>query len=514
MDYQDARRIRRTGLGSLIVKRAFEGEGFGAIGSSISDKFKAKGKGIQEALDPLNFVRKLTGKGFFGDLAVSGLGRAFGRSTADIEAFGGYGRKKKRNKNPQYATVSAGPIRPLKMGDSVADILGKMYNFMVKSEQVYKLNHEIEKSFRQEQLDEDDHRHKELVKAIAQFTKKRKSYKLAKKDDEEGGSLLDAILTGLKLWALELIASLKNFLGKIPRFGLPRGGNRGNQNVPGRGNQNRPGVPRTNKTPTQKTPAQRRTQPKARGGGTNRETRTSRNTRPPTEPPKSTFKKITTVGSKALKAAGDAARFLGSIDKLNIGLQVGFAALDIGEAEAEYKLGVIDEKQLQERVTEDLGAALGGVIGTELGVLLGTLGGPFAGVTVPLGGMVGGYLGNDAGRAIAKKMYKIFSDDPEEIPFNEKLNEKTFGKFEGGAAMGGAHIKNNLSPKATPEVKNITIPMSYNKSLGLNKDESVVAVSNKVNDIGGKPPKIQSTAPAKQRDTAIFRQLNNISVPV
>ena len=180
MDYQQARSIRNTGLLSLIAERKFEdGQGIGAsIGGAISDKFKAKGMAIKEALDPLNMVRKLTGQGGFGDIAVSGVGRLLGRKNRDIEAFGGYGRKKKGKKNPSYSTISNGPIRPLKVGDSSADILAKMYNFMRKVDETTVRNDEIDRAFRQEQIDEDNRRHKELVNAI-------KSYMKGPKDDNK-----------------------------------------------------------------------------------------------------------------------------------------------------------------------------------------------------------------------------------------------------------------------------------------------------------------------------------------
>jgi hypothetical protein len=39
--------------------------------------------------------------------------------------------RKKRNKDPNYSTTTPGMARPLRVGDSSADILGKMYNFMM-----------------------------------------------------------------------------------------------------------------------------------------------------------------------------------------------------------------------------------------------------------------------------------------------------------------------------------------------------------------------------------------------
>ena len=194
MNYQEARRVRKTGLLSLINEGLFdEGKGIGgAVGGAISKRFKAKSVGIQEALDPLNWVRKLTGQGAVGDLAVTGLGRLFGRSNSAITAFGGYGRKNKnKKKNPQRTTVGARQIKPLKVGDSSADILGKMYNFMQKTHEIYKLNYQIEDAFRQEQMDEDERRHKKLIEAIL-------NRKIKPADDKGVKSFIDKLIEGIK----------------------------------------------------------------------------------------------------------------------------------------------------------------------------------------------------------------------------------------------------------------------------------------------------------------------------
>ena len=56
MNYQEAYNTRKTNLFRLIAEKKFEeGQGLGsAIGGAISDKFKAKAKGFQEAFDPLD----------------------------------------------------------------------------------------------------------------------------------------------------------------------------------------------------------------------------------------------------------------------------------------------------------------------------------------------------------------------------------------------------------------------------------------------------------------------------
>jgi len=221
MDYQKARSIRKRSLLSLINEQKFgEGKSLSAsIKGAASQKFQAKAKGIKESLDPLNWVRKATGKGALGDFAVTGLGRLFGRSEKDIKAFGGIGRKKMRGrKDPQFTTIAAGPIKPLKRGDGVADVLAKMYNFMMQNEELHKLNHEIEKAFKQEELDEDDRRHNELVKTIKKYMKVPKT---AAEEKKTGGGFFDSLLSILdkvKEMISEAIGGLKTLIAPLLEF--------------------------------------------------------------------------------------------------------------------------------------------------------------------------------------------------------------------------------------------------------------------------------------------------------
>jgi hypothetical protein len=68
---------------------------------------------------------------------------------------------------------------------------------MVKSDELYRLNDEIEKTFREEQLDEDGRRHDALVKAIKDYMKKDKTA-IPKKKDENKLSFLDGFLEFLE----------------------------------------------------------------------------------------------------------------------------------------------------------------------------------------------------------------------------------------------------------------------------------------------------------------------------
>lgn len=195
MEYQKASQIRKKSLLTLIGEKKFEqGKGLGSsIGGAISDKFKAKATGIKESLDPLNWLSSMVGQGGFGRMATTAGGRMMGKSDEDIKYFGGYAGKKKKKgkKDPQITSVGAGAVKPLQVGDSIADILGKMYNFMEKTHEIYKLNYEIETAFRQEQMDEDERRHKKLIESIT-----GKKVKPEEKDGVE--SFIEKLLDGIK----------------------------------------------------------------------------------------------------------------------------------------------------------------------------------------------------------------------------------------------------------------------------------------------------------------------------
>ena len=212
MDYQTGKRYRNRSLLGLIGQRKFEeGESLGkSIRTSISDKMRSSALGIKEQLDPLNLARQLGGKGIFGDFLTGAIGKISGRSASDIEYFGGFGGKKRRIRDPLRASIGASNIQPLKSNEGLADVLGKIYNFMVKTKEEKIKQDEIGKSFRQEQLDEDQKRHDELVKAIQEGTPTATKEK-APKSKNMFDSLMEQIQKILEP-ILEIFSSIKDFI--------------------------------------------------------------------------------------------------------------------------------------------------------------------------------------------------------------------------------------------------------------------------------------------------------------
>lgn len=220
MDYKKASRIRKKGLLELIAENKFEnGQGLGSsIGGAISDKLKARATGFKEKFDPLNMIRALTGEGVIGKSITTVVGRATGRSEDAIGYFGGYARKKRvsgTKGDPLVTKIGPGNVVRIRSGDGLADILAKMYNFMEKTHETYKLNYELEESFRKEQLEEDENRHKKLIESI--LGRKTSTATPAK---EEGGekSFLEKIAEKITSAFAGIVAAIGNVAGFIFNF--------------------------------------------------------------------------------------------------------------------------------------------------------------------------------------------------------------------------------------------------------------------------------------------------------
>lgn len=188
MDYQRASGLRRKSLTDLITERMLSStttlptsEGGrptttrdysigGAITSTISEKMKASATGLREKFDPMNIARALTGGS---NLAAALVGRMTGRKTEDIDYFAGRG-KKKAKKDPNYTKVGEGANTKLRIGDSYSDVLAKMFLFMRAAQEHDKINYELEKNFREEQIQEDERRHDKLVESILKGRKGKK----------------------------------------------------------------------------------------------------------------------------------------------------------------------------------------------------------------------------------------------------------------------------------------------------------------------------------------------------
>jgi hypothetical protein len=207
MGYSEAAKIRKRGILSSIMEKKFEeGKGFGtSIRETVSEKTKATFKGFKEKLDPLNWVKGLTGSGAIGKSIRTVAGRAMGRSEEDIDYFGGYTKDKKQKKKGGTAElISSGPPKApgatVSEDDDAAAIVMKIYDLLKKSYEDEKKANELANA------------KKGTGKIGGTFvpTKTASGAPSAAKEKEGGGSLIDNVLGMFNLGrtALSLLTSL------------------------------------------------------------------------------------------------------------------------------------------------------------------------------------------------------------------------------------------------------------------------------------------------------------------
>jgi hypothetical protein len=276
LSYQQARIIRARGLKDLITQNIVSGQGFGSsVGSAVSDKFKAKAKGISEKFDTLNVARMLGGK-----LGAAIIGRLTGRNQRDIEYFTGkrsgamssvgYSQNKLTSDYSQalYTNISEGQQQRMRKGDSVADILAKMYNFMKKSH---------EEQVKAMELAKDFDKTKKVTQPTAQKIQKEKmGLPAATKMDTDwlssllkkvGGilttlSLVYSVLKDLLSPFLEFFRNLRFPGSPTPNRGNPSSSGKPTGKPPGKPDGKPPGKPDgkpTGQTPPEEKPPQKPT---------------------------------------------------------------------------------------------------------------------------------------------------------------------------------------------------------------------------------------------------------------
>jgi hypothetical protein len=176
--YQAAAQTRERGLLGNVTDSLITGNGSitGSIGRGISDTFKAKVTGIKEKFDPLNIAKKLTG-----NVGAAILGRATGRSREDMEHFTGRSPRNKNAPAHQYTKagpdlnqlskalhtkVSEGQQPKLRSGDSISNVLAKIYNlFLINS----KADSDARDEDKQKKIEENElkeKQHMEILKAL------------------------------------------------------------------------------------------------------------------------------------------------------------------------------------------------------------------------------------------------------------------------------------------------------------------------------------------------------------
>jgi hypothetical protein len=551
-----------------LISQASGRAGSGAT-EYVTEKIKHQ---IQSRLDPRNFARMLGGPGLLGDAAVALTSGVMNLGSKKGSVFG-----RKRNKNPQYSSISGGPIRPLRMGDASADILGKMYNFMRKTDELAIKNREIENAFRQEQLDEDERRHQELVKAIKAFTKKPGKTEEELSGKAGVGAMGGETGGGSGHGLLEVVEDVLAFQGgkrllgtlgarfiksKLGKFLLPK------SLTKVFGPKTTPTTTPTISEPTITTPSENAPKGKIGGKGTRApaprgsaeakgtyKDRLARNrsaydpskiganktyepanksltrTEKSVKYVKDTASKLkgsgaaktaVKISSKALKAGAGVFKFIASIPGLSTVINLALLKKDIDEAEEAYKSGEIDEKEYHKRIVHAVGGALGaiggGIIGAEALGFLGTwIGGPIGAILGGIGGgVIGSLAGSFGGEMAADALFKYFQEH------DEKEINALLEKMQKIPVDWSDKLKNNNSSTAIKNVSSVTTAQSTAKALNIPQIQTsggasstpVVSVNNTMNNVGGKPPKVLSTNTARQRNSDLDKYLRTTVVPV
>jgi hypothetical protein len=200
MDYAKAKAIRGTSFSSLLTDKLVSGkEGVGkSIRSAVSEKMSAKMIGFKEKFDPLNIARAMTGGS---GLAPALLGRMTGRSKESISYFAG---GKKATKIPADMSGGSG------LGDAALEVLSQMFDFMKKSYENNKKRSELQDTFREEKINEEQERHDDFLEILKQYTSlDGDTKKTAKK--EEGG-FLKGIMDFIKNSISGVFAKVSNMI--------------------------------------------------------------------------------------------------------------------------------------------------------------------------------------------------------------------------------------------------------------------------------------------------------------
>jgi hypothetical protein len=171
MSYQGASNIRGQKLSDMLYGNLVSGDQSigGSIRSAVSDKMRASAMGIKEKFDPLNIARMFGGR--FGTALA---GRAMGRSKEDISYFANRGKKglgvkesPADDKNdPLYTKVAEGEQRKSKKGDSISDVMSRIYNLIKHDSEDAKTQLELEHDKRDKHESIREKWHKELLDAI------------------------------------------------------------------------------------------------------------------------------------------------------------------------------------------------------------------------------------------------------------------------------------------------------------------------------------------------------------
>jgi hypothetical protein len=223
LKYERARIVRRTGLSDLITSRLVSGQGIGrSVVGSIGEKISARTTGLKQAfdlrekLDPLNIAKFLTGGSSLGPAL---LGRLLGRKQEDIEYFSGFGSRGGRRRRLGTASLISSAltgkkITPLPQDGGVSDVANQLYGLFSEYFEQRKQEQAKRKAFEEENKNEDDRRHQEIINALMSIgAKKPTATKVKEGQEDKKSGIIDVVsdMFGLGKTALNVLRSIGLF---------------------------------------------------------------------------------------------------------------------------------------------------------------------------------------------------------------------------------------------------------------------------------------------------------------
>jgi len=186
MDYETAQRVKRRSIKELTIRNITNGRGIvGSFKGAIGAKVRGYATRQIEKFDPLNWINMLNSP-----LTTAIAGRLTGRRGSTIRY---YIEKQKREKAAHYSKVPAGRATRLRVGDSTADILAKMFNLMQKEHDDAIKRMELDAEHSQQRNEEEEKRHQELLKAITMAGRQVEEPKQDKEDKEKNKTLKEKL---------------------------------------------------------------------------------------------------------------------------------------------------------------------------------------------------------------------------------------------------------------------------------------------------------------------------------
>lgn len=207
---REARAIRNSPLSDLIASKLMTNESIGeALKNAIDQKIQAHAKGMKEKFNILFIAKVLTGGKIDSEILAKMLGLNMeeakrGRkvkkekvsevpstgikSTEELKEEKQEKEKAKRIKEGEKESQEVqktlkvkqtGRATRVKKGDSVSDVLSKIYTLLQDSFDKKKLDKEIEDDFREQRKMDDERRHKEFLDAL------RKAFKSVVEENEK-----------------------------------------------------------------------------------------------------------------------------------------------------------------------------------------------------------------------------------------------------------------------------------------------------------------------------------------